>query len=83
MSIFGWSYPPGCHSVPGDEPSGPCEVCGGDVDSDKCICPECPKCGEQGNPACYDIVIGQPEKEHGMKRNKAQIVGRQELEVAQ
>lgn len=27
-SIFGWDYPPGCSSVPGDEPDPPCEVCG-------------------------------------------------------
>lgn len=67
-SIFGWDYPPGCHSVPGDEPDPPCDVCGGFPDFYskkperpgymKCICPECPVCGEYGNPKCY--------KEHGL-----------------
>lgn len=28
-----------------------CEVCG--VDPADCECPECPSCGEQGNPVCY------------------------------
>jgi hypothetical protein len=32
MSIFGWDYPPGCSSVPGDEPDLPetCPACGGE-----------------------------------------------------
>jgi endogenous inhibitor of DNA gyrase (YacG/DUF329 family) len=31
MRIFGWDYPPGCSSVPGDEPDLPetCPTCGG------------------------------------------------------
>ena len=55
MGIFGWDYPPGCNSVPGDEPEEPCEVCGGFVDAStfECICPECPECGDYGNPDCY------------------------------
>ena len=28
-----------------------CEMCG--VDPADCECPECPNCGEQGNPVCY------------------------------
>ncbi len=55
-SIFGWDYPPGCNSVPGDEMEGPCNVCGGFVDSPgpyPCICPECPECGGYGDPYCY------------------------------
>jgi hypothetical protein len=59
MGIFGGSYPPGCNSVPGDEPS-ICEVCGKDTDS--CECPECPTCGKQGNPVCYE--------EHGLVRSE-------------
>lgn len=51
MGIFGWSLPPGCSSVPGDEDY-PCEVCG-NFES-KCICPQCDKCGDVGNPACYE-----------------------------
>jgi hypothetical protein len=55
MTDFGWSYPPGCNSVPGDEPDPPCEVCGKFPDhrTDPCKCPECPGCGEFGNPECY------------------------------
>lgn len=54
-SIFGWDYPPGCSSVPGDEPDPPCEVCGQKLND--CVCPECPVCREIGNPACYDGAI--------------------------
>lgn len=50
MGIFGSDYPPGCHSVPGDEPC-ICEVCGRDPDD--CECPECPVCGEVGRLECY------------------------------
>lgn len=70
MEIFGWSYPPGCNSVPGDEPVF-CEVCGL---VDDCICPECPICREQGNSACYD--------EHGLVRSPAQLVTHQEWVVS-
>jgi len=60
-SIFGWSYPPGCHRLPWDEDY-PCEVCAQDVDD--CICPECPECGCQGDPSCY--------LEHGLRRSEEQ-----------
>ncbi len=53
MSKFGWSLPPGCGSLPGEEDV-PCEVCG--QFEDNCICPECMKCGEVGNPKCYDSL---------------------------
>lgn len=33
-----------------------CDVCW--YEAGACVCPECPTCGEQGNPAC--------EKEHGL-----------------
>ena len=46
----GWNMPPGCFHVPGDEDY-PCEICGNSVDD--CVCPECPKCSEYGNPKCY------------------------------
>lgn len=62
MSIFGWSYPPGCNGTPHDEPDQPCEVCGNDLDN--CICPECPECGDIGNPRCY---FG-----HGLHRTEEQ-----------
>ena len=45
MGIFGWSYLPGCNSVPGDEDI-TCEICG-EWEED-CICPECPECGDIG-----------------------------------
>lgn len=52
-SIFGWSLPPGCNSVPGDEPQPPCcEECPEDVFEN---CPGQDKCQEvyfAGNPAC-------------------------------
>ena len=55
-SIFGWSYPPGCSSVPGDEPA-ICQLCGLDAEESKenggCTCPECSECGEHG---CIDHV---------------------------
>jgi hypothetical protein len=78
MGIFGWSYPPGCSSVPGDEPTW-CEVCGGqDIDPRHarpergrfaCVCPECPECGEVGNPGCYRPVA---EGGHGLVKSEAQ-----------
>jgi len=61
MSIFGWSYPPGC-SGPPDDTEFPCAVCGNFADD--CICPECPVCGAQGYDFCY--------KGHGMVRSEAQ-----------
>jgi hypothetical protein len=63
MGIFGWSLPPGCTTLPGEEPDGPCEVCGKAIDD--CICPECPECGEIGAPDCY--------AHHGMVKTQAQI----------
>ena len=27
MGIFGWSLPPGCNTLPGEEDMGPCEDC--------------------------------------------------------
>lgn len=37
MGKFGWSYPAGCSSVPGDEPDGPevCPVCDADNMNDE------------------------------------------------
>jgi hypothetical protein len=59
MSIFGWSLPPGCGTLPGEEDEPPCEVCG--KFSEDCICPECPVCGCHGDPKCY-----RPEYGHGL-----------------
>ena len=71
MGIFGWSYPPGCNSVPGDEPDPPCDVCG--LDPSDCICPECPECGENGNLKCYE--------EHGLVRTQEQIDSKEEVDA--
>jgi hypothetical protein len=80
MGKFGWSYPPGCNSVPGDEPEPPCEVCGQFVDY--CICPECPVCGEIGNPACYqEVDLGICGGLHG-KETWAQKIGKAKLDIA-
>ena len=64
-AIFGWSYPPGCGGTPWDDER-PCEVCGKDVE--RCICPECPECGCQGDPQCYDT-----ERGHGLVKSPEQV----------
>lgn len=48
MSIFGWSYPPGCSGLPDDD-EGPCDRCGENLQN--CQCPECPVCSNVG---CVD-----------------------------
>jgi hypothetical protein len=56
--LFGWSLPPGVTGRMIDEAFGreePCQVCG--QWEDDCVCPECPTCGEFGNPACYDGAL--------------------------
>jgi hypothetical protein len=63
MGIFGWSYPPGCSSLPWDEDH-PCCVCG--EFENKCICPECPECSSIGDPVCYE--------KHGLERTEEQIM---------
>lgn len=64
-SVFGWSLPPGCtHAMIEDQfADRPCAICG--QWPDDCICPECPQCGEYGNPHCYE--------EHGLVRTEEQI----------
>ena len=69
MSAFGWSLPPGCGTLPGEEDL-PCQVCGNF--EDKCICPECHECGTVGDPDCYD--------HHGMERTQEQIDSLEENE---
>lgn len=65
----GWNMPPGCYSVPGDEPCF-CEMCGRSVDNDECICPECPKCGEIGNPDCYTRIVTHHKGTYDRKTGK-------------
>lgn len=73
MGLFGWSYPPGCESVPGDEAEY-CEVCGNPVDD--CVCPPCKVCGEYGNPQCYENAS------HGMVMTSTQEITRAANEKA-
>lgn len=88
--IFGWSYPPGCSSVPGDEVV-QCEVCGGfDIDPrhatpyrPACVCHECSVCGMIGDPNCYKHF---DDGGHGMvltdvqKKQAADILEQQRLD---
>ena len=76
MSIFGWSYPPGCNGTPYDDPVW-CEVCGGNLDAKdgsgiECICPECPYCGEVGDLYCYE--------HHGLTLSEAQQQRQKEMD---
>jgi len=68
--LFGWSLPPGCVTLPGEEDCY-CAVCGS-VD-DKCVCPECPVCGEVGNPDCYKphLVLNEAQLERIAENEKA------------
>jgi hypothetical protein len=61
--IFGWSLPPRCSTLPGEEPDLPCVVCGKEIDD--CICPECQECGGIGDPQCYI--------DHGLVKTQEQI----------
>ena len=50
-----------------EPPEPACEVCLADLSD--CICPECPVCGDAGNPDCYRTA---PDG-HGMDRTEEQI----------
>lgn len=59
--MTGWNVPPGV-SLRDIDGCWDCAVCG---ESENCCpCPECPKCGAQGDPKCYD--------EHHMMLNREQ-----------
>ncbi len=50
-----------------------CDVCGGDVEADACVCEPCPVCGEAGNPHCYSehgMVLTSLQKETLAKNEK-------------
>lgn len=84
MSIFGWSYPPGCNGTPYDEDY-PCEVCGGydtigGKGKNQCVCPECKVCGEVGNPDCYLPVDSKNEFHHGQVMTEEQERMAKEME---
>jgi hypothetical protein len=75
-NIFGWDLPPGCTHADIDRAAGvgqPCDMCGLDVDSEECICEECPVCGAYGDPYCYE--------HHGMPYNMAQYMTLKEQEA--
>jgi hypothetical protein len=68
-----------------------CACCGWDVESEQgCQCPECPTCGEQGNPRCYESSqdpdgSSNPDG-HNMDYNDIQQYGvrkRQEMDAAE
>lgn len=75
--MSGWNLPPGVTTqmIDAQFASGPCECCGYDVDSGECVCPECPECESVGDPECY--------KKHGLKYNKAQLLGKSQLRVSE
>ena len=79
-SVFGWSLPPGVTQRMIDEQceSGPCACCGGDVDTDNCICIECPTCGSAGDPNCYKPT---GKGGHGLKFNRSQVIGQTQLKI--
>ena len=79
MGKFGWSYPPGAANdpyAPYNQTDEPCAICG--KWPDDCICPECPVCGEQGNPRCY---ITDMEVNHGLIELEAQTKSRLKAEA--
>jgi hypothetical protein len=64
--------------LPGNEPVGPCDVCGGDPEAlvdapNGCICPECTECGAFGDPQCYE--------KHGLVRTAGQVANREQLDA--
>lgn len=74
-NVFGWDLPPGCTQRHIDEAMGtenPCAVCG--QWEDACICPECPMCGNVGDPECYSGG-------HGLFRSPEQIAMRAAAEA--
>ena len=56
---------------PPEYPDLPCDTCGGDPSD--CDCPECPVCGESGNPYCYDAGH--------LTYTTRQLIGRTKLEI--
>ena len=79
--MFGWSYPPGAAgdpNAPWNQEDGPCAVCCKSVED--CICPECPTCGEQGNPACYHDM---EEHTKPLKLSREQVISRLQVRISE
>ena len=75
-NVFGWSYPPGVNSVPGDGDDF-CEMCW--RDEVKCWCDSCPVCDDIGNPKCY-MDRNADGHHHGLAETENQRAGRREAE---
>ena len=61
------------------EPEEWCDVCGLLVDD--CVCPLCPLCDDQGNPACYqEVDLGVCGGLYG-KETTAQKIGKAEAQI--
>lgn len=80
MSRFGWDLPPGVTNRMIEEQcaDGPCAVCA--LPANDCVCPECPTCGEIGNPECYYPRMN-PFRGHGLRLSREQVIGRQKARV--
>jgi hypothetical protein len=67
--VFGWDLPPGVTQRMIDDAyglDGPCEVCG--EPAEDCGCPECPVCGEVGNPKCFGPHMpASPDREERIR----------------
>lgn len=83
------NLPPGCGTLPGEEPEGPCAVCA--LPADQCVCPACPACGTSGDPACYGTAPNPvparmsrttARRMHGLRLTRAQVLGREEARLA-
>ena len=85
------NLPPGVTAGMIEEQSAdrPCDVCG--YMPDGCVCPECPVCGEQGNPQCYKELSRpfpeghqgiKPAGSHGLELSITQLIGRSKSRIA-
>lgn len=63
-----------------------CEVCG--LWLDDCICPECPVCGQFGNPMCYDdhgliLTSEQVASKHAVNTRKVEALKKEARDLMQ
>jgi hypothetical protein len=82
--MTGFNLPPGCTTRHIDEAMGvdaQCDVC--KLDTDNCICPECPRCGCHGEPDCYDDFPKVEKDSHGLKLSNAQHISRTRYEISE